>query len=219
MGKTKMKDIAIFGAGGFGREVLTLINDINKVYNIWNLIGFFDDGKQSGEIVNGYPVLGGIKELNLWKRSLSLSIAIGSPVIKKNIISKINNPLIDYPSIIHPTVLIGDKSTVKIGKGCIICANNIITTDSIIGDFVILNLACTVGHDTKIGDYSAFMPTCNISGEVIIGENVYCGTGAKIINKINVGDNSTIGAGAVIINNVDSCTVVAGVPAKIIKYK
>ena len=82
-----------------------------------------------------------------------------------------------------------------------------------------LNLACTVGHDTVIGDYSSFMPTCNISGEVNIGEGVYCGTGAKIINQKNVGKLSTIGAGAVVIKDVPDYAVVAGVPAKIIKYK
>ena len=181
-----MKDIAIFGAGGFGREVLTIINDINKCCQTWNFIGFFDDGKKKGESVHGYQFC---------------------------------NSSISYPTIIHPSVLIGDNNSVEIGNGCIICASNIITTDSKIGSFVILNLACTVGHDTVIGDYSSFMPTCNISGEVNIGEGVYCGTGAKIINQKNVGKLSTIGAGAVVIKDVPDYAVVAGVPAKIIKYK
>lgn len=213
-----MKDIAIYGAGGFGREVLTLINAANKSCPTWKFIGFFDDGKIRGEIVNGYPILGGINELNEWSTPIALVIAVGSPKIKKKIIRNINNLSIDFPTIIHPTVLVGDKDSVNIGRGCIICANNIITTNAIIGDFVILNLACTVGHDTKIGNYSSFMPTCNISGEVIIGESVYCGTGAKIINQIKVEDNSTIGAGAVVIHDVPDNAVVAGVPAKVIKY-
>ena len=40
-----MKDIAIYGAGGFGREVACLLNAINANDAIWNLIGFFDDVK------------------------------------------------------------------------------------------------------------------------------------------------------------------------------
>ena len=63
------------------------------------------------------------------------------------------------------------------------------------------------------------MPTCNISGEVKIGAGTYFGTGAKIINQKNIGKNSIIGAGAVVIRDVADNTVVAGVPAKIIKYK
>lgn len=49
-----MKDIAIYGAGGFGREVACLIERINKAREtpIWNFIGFFDDGIPS---TNDYP--------------------------------------------------------------------------------------------------------------------------------------------------------------------
>lgn len=213
-----MKDIAIYGAGGFGREVLTLINDCNNVEKKWKVVGFFDDAKDKTEIINEYNVLGGIKELNNWSSPLELVVAVGTPLVKKEIIEKIKNPLVSYPNLIHPTVLIGDCKTVFFGKGCIICASNIITTNSIIGDFVVLNLACTVGHDTIIGDYSAFMPTCNISGEIVIGKNVYCGTGAKIINQKNIGNNAIIGAGAVVIRDVPDGAVVAGVPAKVIKY-
>lgn len=212
-----MKDIAIFGAGGFGREVLTLINDINKVENTWNIVGFFDDGYKKGDVINGVTVLGTTKDLNAWNKRISVVLAIGNPIIKKKIINNINNQYVDYPTIIHPSVLVGDINYVKIGKGCIICANNIITTNIEIKDFVILNLACTVGHDTIIGNYASFMPTCNISGEVIINDSVYCGTGVKIINQIEIGGNSIIGAGAVVTTSQpDNCTIV-GIPAKVIK--
>lgn len=213
-----MKDIAIFGAGGFGREVLTLINDINKVEKLWNIVGFFDDRYKKGDIINGITVLGTTQDLNTWNKEISVVVAIGNPIVRKKIINKINNQHVDYPTIIHPTVLIGDPNYVTIGKGCIICANNIITTNIKIGDFVILNLACTTGHDTIIGNYAAFMPTCNISGEVKINDCVYCGTGVKIINQIEIGENSIIGAGAVVASSQpDNCTIV-GVPAKVIKY-
>lgn len=212
-----MKDIAIYGAGGFGREVLTLIHDINKSEIKWNIIGFFDDGKEKGEIVNGFPILGGITALNEWATPLSIAVSIGAPSVKKTIIKRINNPIIDYPTLIHSSVIIGDERYVQIGKGCIICANNVITTNVKIGDFVIFNLCCTVGHDAVIGDYSAVMPVGIISGEVNIGEEVYIGTGATIINQINIGEKATIGAGAVVIHDVPDGATVVGVPAKEVK--
>lgn len=212
------KDIAIFGVGGFGREVLTLIQDINKIEPIYNILGFFDDGHLQGEIINGYPTLGGIDDLNGWDSEISVTIAIGTPSIKRRIIDRISNPNVLFPTLIHPTVLIGDKNYVKIGQGCIICAENIITTNIEIGDFVILNLACTTGHDTKIGSYSAFMPSINISGEVNIGENVYVGTGAKIINQLEIGENTIIGAGAVVAKSLPANCTAVGIPAKVIKY-
>ena len=213
-----MKDIAIFGVGGFGREVLALIKDINKVEPTWNIVGFFDDGYEKGEMFNGYPNLGKVADLNRWNKPISLAIAIGSPVIKKKILDSINNPLVDYPTLIHPSVWIGDKDFVEIGNGCIICAGVMITTNVQIKDFVILNLQCTVGHDTVIEDYAAFMPTVNISGEVNIGEGVYVGTGAKIINQLEIGDYSIVGAGAVVAKTLPADCTAVGVPAKPIKF-
>ena len=212
-----MKDIAIYGAGGFGREVLTVIHDINKSEKKWNIIGFFDDGKEKGEFINNYPLLGGIKALNEWSTPLSIAVSIGAPSVKKSIVQKISNPLIDFPTLIHSSVVIGEERNVHFGKGCIICANNVITTNVKIGDFVILNLCCTAGHDAVIGDFSAVMPVGIISGEVNIGEEVYIGTGATIINQINIGRKAIIGAGAVVIRDVPNGATVVGVPAKEIK--
>lgn len=214
----QVRDVAIFGVGGFGREVLTLINDINTQEEMWHVVGFFDDGYPVGYEVHGLKNLGGVKELNTWNTPLSVVIAIGTPRIKKTIIRHVDNPLVDYPTLIHPSVIIGDKESVKIGKGCILCAYTVVTCDVTIADYVILNLACTVGHDTVIKDYAAFMPTCNISGEVEIGEGVYCGTGVKIINQTSIGDNTIVGAGAVVTRPLPANCTAVGMPAQPIKF-
>ncbi len=213
-----MKKLAIFGAGGFGREVKTIIDKINIVNpNTYDFIGFYDDGKEKDSIVNGYPVLGGIEELNEVNEELCLVISIGDPKIKQIILNKITNPNIHYPSIVHPNASIS-KDDVKIGKGCIICEGNIITCNIVIGDFVILNLMCTVGHDTIIDDYCAFMPSVNISGEVHIHKGVYVGTGAKIINLLEIGENTILGAGAVVSKSLPANCTAVGIPAKPIKF-
>ncbi len=214
-----LQDIAIYGVGGFGREVLALIKDINGNNPIYNIIGYFDDGHPIGEIVNGFPVIGGSSELNIWDKNIAIAVAIGNPETKKKIIEKVSNSKVVYPTLIHPSVMIGNVDYVKIGEGCIICAGNIITTDIVIEDFVTLNLGCTVGHDTMIHKYSSFMPSVNISGEVAIGEGVYCGTGSKIINQLEVGEYATIGAGAVVVKDIPANCTAVGVPAKVIKYR
>lgn len=211
-----MKDIAIFGVGGFGREVLTLIQDINRVSKEYNILGFFDDGHDRGEMVNGYPVLGKMDELNQWSGELCLAVSIGNPKVKKSVIDRIVNSHVSYPTLIHPSVLIGDKKFVEIGQGCIICAGNILTTNIRVGNYVIMNLSCTTGHDSIIGDYSAFMPSVNISGEVTVGDGVYVGTGVKIINQVVIGEYATIGAGAVVVRNVPGYCTAVGVPAKVL---
>ena len=215
----RLKDIAIFGVGGFGREVLTLIQDINKVEPTYNILGFFDDGYGKGMMVNGFPNLGTSEDLNQWETPICLAVSIGNPSVKKNVLDKITNPLVEFPTLIHPSVWIGNKEFVEIGMGCIICAGNLITTNVKIEDFVILNLGCTVGHDSVIKKYAAFMPSCNISGEVLIEEGVYCGTGVKIINQTSIGEYATIGAGAVVTKPIPARCTAVGVPARVVKQE
>lgn len=214
-----MQRIAVYGAGGFGREVMMLIEHINAVHNdMFEIAGFFDDSISRGVVINDYPVLGGINELNAWNEPLCIALAFGEPVVKKNIRAKIVNKLISYPTLIHPSVIKGKENLVKIGDGCIICAGSILTVNIVIQDFVILNLGCTVGHDVTIGSYSSFMPSVNISGEVVIGEGVYGGTGTKIVNQLQVGEWTKIGAGAVVAKSLPAHCTAVGVPARPIKF-
>jgi sugar O-acyltransferase (sialic acid O-acetyltransferase NeuD family) len=212
-----MNNIAIYGAGGFGREVKMLIDQINQHEYKYKFIGYFDDGRSIGELINGFPVLGGINELNSYQGELYLVFSIGDPRIKRKLIDRITKNELSYPVLIHPSCIIGNDN-VEIGEGSIICAGNIITVDITIGRHVVLNLACTVGHDTIIGDFCSLMPSVNISGEVQIEAGVYFGTGCKIINQIKIGQFSIIGAAALVAKNIPSYCTAVGIPAKPIKF-
>ena len=212
-----MEKIAIVGAGGFAREILTLINDINNANSQYEVVGFVDNDNTN--TIHGLPIIGNDHDVNATTEPLSLVIAVGEPHLKEKIRRKFTNPLISFPALVHPSVIIGDKNSIEIGKGCIICAYNILTTDIILHDFITLNLMCTVGHDTEINDYSSFMPSVNISGEVNIGKGVYVGTGAKIINQVKIGEGTIIGSGAVVEKSLPANCTAVGVPAKPIKKK
>ncbi|HNP53860.1 MAG TPA: acetyltransferase [Ferruginibacter sp.] len=212
-----MKKIAIFGAGGFGREVQMLIEQINAVNPTWEFIGFFDDDFTHARYIEPEQQLGGMDALNNWPDEIGLVLAIGNPVVKRKILGRLSNTRITHPVLIHPGVVMG-KRNVQIGEGSIICAGNILTIDIAIGKHVILNLSCTVGHDSVIGDYASFMPTVNISGEVNIGDAVYVGTGAKIINQLEIGAETVVGAGAVVSKTLPARCTAVGIPAKPIKF-
>lgn len=212
-----MEKIAIVGAGGFGREVKMLIDQINRHEQKYEFLGYYDDGFTIGSKINNNLVLGSVDDLAKNDEIISVVVAIGAPEIKRKIVEKLTRSTINFPTLIHPSVLIGDEF-VTIGNGCIICAGTIITCNIELKDFVILNLMCTVGHDTVIGSYASFMPSVNISGEVIIHEEVYVGTGAKIINQLEIGRQTIVGAGAVVSKTLpEKCTAV-GIPAKPIKF-
>ena len=211
-----MERIAIVGSGGFAREILTLINDINIQSKKYDVVGFV--GPDKNQSIHGFPVIGTDEEINNTTEPISLVLAVGEPNLKEKIKSKYTNPLVNFPTLIHPSVIIGDSEFVRIGRGCIICAGCILTTDITLHDFVTLNLQCTIGHDTIINDYASFMPSVNISGEVIAGKGVYVGTGAKIINQLEIGENTIVGAGAVVAKSLPANCTAVGVPAKPIKF-
>lgn len=213
------RPLAIFGGGGFGLEVAMLVEHINDARLRWKLIGFFDDGIASGTMVNGYPVIGGSRALGEWASELSVVIAVGNPKTKVEILDRIHNPHLQFPVLMHPSVICGREEFVQIGEGSIVCAGTILTTNITVGRHVILNLACTVGHQTEIGDFSSFMPTCNISGEVKIGRKNYWGTGAKVINGVTTSDRVTVGAGAVVTRDLPEGATAVGVPAKVIRVE
>ena len=54
-------------------------------------------------------------------------------------------------------------------------------------------------------------------GVPVIGNNIYIGAGAKVLGPVNIGDGSVVGANSVVIQDVPQRTVVAGVPAKVIR--
>lgn len=213
-----MKDIAIIGAGGLGREILGLIESINQVVPAYKVIGFFDDGIAKGSLIHALPVLGGIEEMLNYDKELCLVMGIAAPNIKKKIIEKVSSKQnFSFPTLIHPRALIQDTNSVLIGEGVVIAAGTIITCDVELGNFTFLNLNCTVGHDAKIGAFSSFMPTVNISGETNLGEGVYVGTGASIINRVDIGTYSIIGAGATVTSTIPEYCTAVGTPAKVIK--
>lgn len=209
-----MHDLAIYGAGGLGREVALMLKQINTYKPEWNVIGFFDDGKIKTEVIDGLEVVGGIKEINGWKKKLSLCIAIADPVTRESISSKIDNKNIMYPSLIHPASNTGSKDN-RIGKGCIITQGCIFTTGIVLGDFVIINLLTTIGHDVTIGSFGSVMPGCSISGNVTIGSGTLIGTGVRILQNLSIGKYCKIGAGAVITKNFGDRLTVVGVPGKV----
>lgn len=210
-----MKKLVIIGAGGFGREVAWLVEEINKVNKEWNLIGFVDDNKEiKGTLINGYEVLGNLSWLA--EQELYVVNAIGNPLVKKSMMESLKSSKNKYPVLIHPNVVCSDR--VNFGEGSIVCAGNILTVNIEIGKHVIINLDCTVGHDAIVGDYSTILPSVNISGYVNIKECVSLGTGSAVIQGISIGEKTVVGAGSVVVKDLPSSCTAVGSPAKPIKF-
>jgi len=209
-----MKDIAIYGAGGYGREIACLITRLNAVEKQWNIIGFFDDNPDLKGTKNEYGVvLGDIDVLNAWDKPLSVAIAIGTPNVLKLIAEKITNHLIDYPNLIDPSVEFMDRNNVRIGKGNIVCVRCVISCNVTIGNFNLFNVSAGVGHDATFGDYNVIMPNVNISGGVQIGNCNLFGVKSTVLQYLKIGNNVKIGAGSLMMRNGRSDSLYFGTPA------
>ncbi len=210
-----MKDLYIIGAGGFGREVAWIVERINFIKPIWNLKGFIDDnetlwGSKEGE----YHVFGGCEYLSALEDVYAVC-AVGSSNVRKKIIEKLKDTSVKFATLVDPSVLY--SNSVKIGEGAIVCAGTIITVDVNIGDHVIVNLDCTIGHDAVIDDFVTIYPSVNVSGNVLIGECSELGTGTQIIQGKKVISNTIIGAGAIVVKDCIESGTYVGSPAKKIK--
>lgn len=213
-----MKDLYIVGAGGFGRDILWLTERINSVTPIWQVKGFIDDSeKMQGKAPGGCPVLGGCDYFEGLSQEVWVVVAIGSAKTRRSIVEKLSRyDGLHFATLIDPSVILSDR--VRIGEGCMICAGTILTVDISIGNHVIINLDCTLGHDDVLEDYVTLYPSVNVSGCVTVGQETELGTGMQIIQGIRIGGQSILGAGTVVIKDIpQSCTAV-GNPARIVRY-
>lgn len=207
-----MRDLVIVGNGGFAREVEWLVYRINEKQNKWNFKGFIDKD------IKGDNVIGNDDFLLHYKDEIYVVIAIGKPDIREQIYNSYkSNMNIKFANLIDPSVLLSNR--VQIGEGNIICAGTILTVDLNIGNCNIINLSCTVGHDTAIEDFVTVNPGVNISGNVHVSSGCNIGTGTQIIQGLSIGENTIIGAGAVVSKNLPKNCIAVGIPANVINIR
>ncbi len=238
-GESIGKKIIIIGAGGFGREVKWLIERINEALgrqapgrgksrgvqagpdsrNHWNILGFVDDGREAGSQIAGCPVLGGTEWLcrSAGEETLYAACAIGSGRVRRQITERLlQHGNVRFPNLVDPSATC--SGSVRMGRGNILCAGTVLTVDITIGDFCIVNLDCTIGHDAQLESYVTLYPSVNLSGCVSVGEGSEIGTGSHVIQGIAIGKEAVLGAGAVGIRDLPDRCVAVGNPAKVIKY-
>ena len=201
-----MKKIAIYGAGGFGREVAWLAESCDNANEV---VCFIDDEPNSiGKTVNDIPVYD-FNGLQNRFPGITVMVAIGSPSVRQTVVDKLGRAGFPIGSLVHPRT---EKSRwVKMEEGTIICAGCILTTNIHLKRHVQINLDCTIGHDVVMDDYTTLAPGVHVSGWVNFGKRVYVGTGAVFINgtvenPLVIGDDVVIGAGACVTKSISSGT-------------
>jgi sugar O-acyltransferase (sialic acid O-acetyltransferase NeuD family) len=208
------RPIVIFGAGGLGREVLLLLQQLNETGANWDVRGFYDDQPPAAPTIAGLPYLGSSADLIATSEPLAVAVAVGSSRSRAAVVARLTAGQLSFPALVHPGVALAPYQRVALGAGCIIQQGCILTCDIKLGRFVLLNLGCTVGHDAVLEDFCSLMPHVNIGGGAQLGTGTYLGTNATVIHAVQVGAGATIGAGAVVVRDLPAGVTAVGVPAK-----
>lgn len=195
-----MKNIVIIGAGGIGREVAWIIEEINEVKPTWNIVGFVDDNSEMWrKELNGHKVLGGINILDKLESKPEVIVAIANCGVKKDIVARLNGKF-DFATVIYPTVRV--SRFVEIGQGTIIYPGVILTVNTKIGNHVVISGNCGIGHDTVIGDFSSVLWGSCFSGFDVVGEECFVGVGTKVAQGVSIDDGRRISTGEIIIEDI-----------------
>lgn len=211
-----MKRIAIFGASGFGREVMPLVRaqwqDSTSEYEI-----VFVDDDPVFDTINGHRVLAYTSWLREPAESRHINIAIANSQIREKLVERCIADGVNFFDVRASNVI--QLDAVEIGEGVILCPFSMLTSNIKIGKHFHANIYSYVAHDCVVGDYVTFAPGVMCNGNVVIEDHVYLGTGAVIKQgtpdrPLVIGRGATVGMGAVVTKSVPPNTIVIGNPAR-----
>lgn len=199
--------LAIYCAGGLGKEVVALACSINR----WEAIVFVDDVTDCrmyrGASVHRFEELLGLVN----KENIEFVIASGEPAGRKTLYKKLKKNGCKMTTLVSPYASIGAGS--QLGEGCILW-DCILTDDVVIGENVLIDTRALLGHDVMVGSHSIISANCFMGGHTAVDECVYMAPGAMIKDRIHVGEQAIISLGAVILRNVKPKAIMIGNPAQ-----
>jgi sugar O-acyltransferase (sialic acid O-acetyltransferase NeuD family) len=207
--------LGIYGAGGLGREVYELANIINSNVNCWDEIFFIDDGDL---ITNPRNIL--IVKFENLKNSFNqekveVCIAIGEPLIRKDVFDKLCNNNMRIATLVHPEIYI-PKSTV-VGKGTIINKYTSVSCDIVVGENVYVHPMACIGHDSIIGNHTIISSFVDVAGDCKVGDCAFLAINVIMKQGTSIGSNSIVGLASVVHRDIKEGVIALGNPARPMK--
>ena len=207
--------IGIYGASGFGKEVMPLVRQHYSQLNQDNIV-FIDDGGRL-EQLDGYKVLSYQQFMNHTATQKAVTIAIADSQVREKLNAKLVQDNIEIINVIANNALQYDNITM--GKGSIICGFVHLTSNIKIGKGFHANIYSYIAHDCVIGNFVTFAPRVSCNGNVHIEDHAYIGTGAVLRQgtpdkPLIIGKGAIVGMGAVVTKDVPAGVTVVGNPAR-----
>lgn len=215
-----MKSFAVFGASGFGREVLPVLRQqLQHVETTaWELV--FVDDHPPQPMLNGHRVLTYAQWMGEPATSRHISLAIANSGIREKLVARCAADPVEFMEIRAANAVILDD--VQIGPGAVLCPFVTLTSNIRIGQHFHANIYSYVAHDCVIGDFVTFAPGVQCNGNVVVEDHAYIGTGAILRQgtpgkPLVIGRGAVVGMGAVVTKNVAPGSTVVGNPARVME--
>lgn len=207
---------AIFGAGTYGEVYCSYLKKAGI-----EICAFMDDNqKLKGKRILDIPIIGGKELFPILAQKYdieALYCPIGNNRIRVSILENAKKYNIKTPSFIEKTANISPDAI--IGNGVYILANATVMPFVKLDDYVMVSMSANIAHHSHLKKGTFVSTGVNFGASIVAEENTYVGIGATIMTGIHLlGKDCKIGAGAVVIRDVEENAVVAGIPAKVIKY-
>lgn len=214
--------ICVVGCGGFGREVMPMLEEALTRNESAATLAFVDPAVAAGSTVNGYPVISEEEFFRAEDKNKRFNVAIADSRVRETVAKRFINAGAQ-PIAVHSSQMTMYHAN-EIGEGSIICAGSIVTSNVTIGRYFHCNFQSYVAHDCVIGDFVTFAPRVACLGNVIVEDYAYVGTGAIIrqgtkTRPVRIGRNAFVGMGAVVTKDVPDGETWIGNPAKLLERK
>lgn len=221
MNPTKGRLYGLIGAGGFGREVMPLLDACvlrqGSIRSGDDARIVFVESRPAQPEIGGRSVLSvsDFLEADVGERLFNVAIA-DSRVREELVLACLDE------GCLAQSLVAGDAEvapTATIGVGAIVCGRTMITDNAKIGRFFHCNIYSYVAHDCVIGDFVTFGPRVSCNGNVRIEDHAYIGAGAVIRQgapgrPLVIGEGAVVGMGAVVVRDVAPYSTVVGNPAR-----
>ena len=208
----------IVGAKGFAKELLQLLIDNNQTDHVVLYDDVNDDLPDT--LFSKFLILKNEEQAREYFKNTDnrFCLGLGNPHLRFKLAEKFRSFGGILSSIIsnHATISTLD---VAIGEGCTIMPTALISPSVEIGEGSLIYFHTSITHDCKLGRYVEISPSVTLLGRVKIGNFSQVGGGSTILPDVKIGNNVIVGAGAVVTKNIPDNAVVAGVPAKIIRFQ
>lgn len=202
--------IIMVGAGGFAQEIYSYLKeDIfgGKLVNFF-VKGVLDDFPETYYHHSGIdaPYLGRLDEYKFEGNDRVL-IAIGSAKERQRISLEMASRGAEFLTYVHSSCHVAEDSI--IGTGSIVCPNSIVNSHAVVGEQVVINVFCSVGHGARIGKWSVLSPYSALNGGACVGDLCFLGTRATVFPRVSVGNKCMVDTHSFAKSNVPDGHIVS----------